>query len=199
MNSRTHLQKHYGSLIKKCMLFCIFLQCTVIAADSKCSITAGPYLLKPVSDSNKWESVPMAGVNFHCPTHSENIEIVFGAGYGTLHSSDESSKTKTLLIDISLDYNAFTYRHWSVEAVFSLVSLVIKSQSSNSVKDVSLIAAWENEFGTALGASVVYRPCRHLFLSIPVKYSVIFTSPDYFHLISSGLSIGYQFGSGGAK
>jgi hypothetical protein len=41
---------------------------------------------------------------------------------------------------------------------------------------------------------LIFNPSRQIFLSLPVKSTIIFSSPDNFYMISTGLSIGYHIG-----
>jgi hypothetical protein len=176
----------------------LFLLTSAIAvAASSYSISYNRSLFVPLNLKNTWELISCDGLSLLCPTGSEKTSIGFLVDYGTLRSKTSNYKNDFLHFEVSLSYDVLNpCRYFSVEAVVSLVNWALKINQPSSF---DIIASWENEFGAAAGVAIAIKPMQNLILKIPVKSSVIFSSPEYFYSISIGLTFGFEFSAGNKK
>jgi hypothetical protein len=185
-------------MFRKLHIISLFLLTTaIIVAASGHSVTYGQSLLVPLNSKNTWESIPCVGIALQCPTGGEKTSLGFSVDYGTLRSKTSNFKNKFLHSEISLCYDIYNpCKFFSVEPVISLVNWAVKT---NLLSSIDVIKSWENEFGAAAGVAITIKPMCNLILKIPVKYSVVFCSPEYFYSISTGLTLGFEFSAGNKK
>ncbi len=167
-----------------------------IAAQLSFGIYCSPSLQIPLKN-DKWEPVSCFGGSLRCPTGTEKMTINFSVDYGKIHSDILNIDKKMLNLEVSCNYELLKPSdYFSVEALISLLGWAIKEQDLQSIENASIIASWENEYGLAAGAALVFHPWKKINLILPVKAGAIFTSPEYFYLASVGLKLGYQFSVG---
>gem|GEM_PF-2622342 len=173
------------------------LSCSYGQQQHKYTLFCGTAYETPLNLSDTWDPFPTFGAGFQCPTSDSNMTIGFSAYYGNLKSDTISVTNPMLHTEISLNYLfRLPSDVISFSATLALIDWAVKIPAEKPSDNISLIASWENEFGVSAGAAVNLHKIRNLIVSVPLRGSVIFSSPDYFYSFSFGLTIGYQLHAG---
>jgi len=162
------------------------------------TLSCGSAFEFPINLSNTWESFPVFGGGIQCPTADSSTTIGFSAYYGNLQSDIINVTDHPVLhIEINLNYKVLHFADIvSAYATIALIDWAVKIPAEVPMDNMSLIASWENEFGAAFGTSVGFQLFHNFEVSVPLRCSVVFSSPEYFWSFSCGLTVGYKIYAG---
>lgn len=163
--------------------------------DYKMGITAFTGYTIPVQEKfNAWEKFISPGISLIFPMQPKDFDLSLIIGMGTLKNKEYSSIDVKILNTILLLSRPIPVGKTAIRFSpgIGLTNTSLFVNKTNSIIDVDIIAAWENEFGFCAGAEFQFLKNKWL-ISLPFRFQTIFTYPDYFNTINIQFHIGRFF------